>query len=162
MHIVPETPDLEGAIRALLLETFPGPAEADLVERLRCDGDIAFARAAMEGDAVVGHVVLSPMRAPMKALGLGPVATAPRHRRQGIGSRLIRDALGWAKQESWEAVFVLGEPGYYTRFGFDADAARGFASPYAGPYFMVLALQESQLAVRTGRVDYANAFRDLE
>jgi len=37
--------------------------------------------------------------------------------------------------------FVLGEPDYYGRFGYDAAVARNFASPYAGDYFMALPLQ---------------------
>jgi putative acetyltransferase len=57
---------------------------------------------------------------------------------------------------------VLGDPAYYRRFGFDADAARGFESPYADPYFLVLALGSAGLSARSGRVDYAPAFRDLE
>lgn len=163
MRIERVSPGLETAIRALLLEAFPSPAEADLVDRLRHDGDIAIARVAVDENAVLGCVVLSPMAAaPMKALGLGPVAVASIRRRQGICGRLIRDSLEQARDEGWEAVFVLGEPAYYARFGFDAVTARGFTSPYAGPCFMALALQAAELPIRFGRVEYAPAFRGLK
>lgn len=161
MRITSETSGFEGAIRALLLAAFPTAVEADLVARLRHDGDIVIEMAAGEGERVIGYVAFSRMSAPMKAVGLGPVAVLPARQRRGIGSALIREGLARAQAQGLEAAFVLGEPAYYRRFGFDAEAASGFASPYAGPYFMALALADGGLAVRSGRVDYAPAFSGL-
>jgi putative acetyltransferase len=161
LRITSETSGFEGAIRALLLAAFPTAVEADLVARLRHDGDIVIEMAAREGERVIGYVAFSRMSAPMKAVGLGPVAVLPARQRQGIGSALIREGLARAQVQGLEAAFVLGEPAYYRRFGFDAEAASGFASPYAGPYFMALALADGGLAVRSGRVDYAPAFSGL-
>jgi putative acetyltransferase len=162
MIVEPETPALVSAIRAAHLAAFPTAAEADLVERLRRDGDAAIALVARADTDLVGHIILSPMAAPLRALGLGPVAVAPEHQGRGVGSALIGAALASARTSGWEAVFVLGDPAYYTRFGFSVSAAEGFTSPYAGPYFMVLALDNGGLPVRTGRVDYAPAFRVFE
>jgi putative acetyltransferase len=159
--IAPEAPEHNAAIRTLLLAAFPTAVEADLVDRLRADGDAEISLVAVEGGAVVGHVLLSPMIAPMKALGLGPVAVAPDRQRQGIGSHLVREGIERARAAGWEAVFVLGEPAYYNRFGFDTDAAAGFASAYAGPYFMALWLGGGPNPTRAGRVDYARAFQAL-
>jgi putative acetyltransferase len=161
LRITSETSGFEGAIRALLLAAFPTAVEADLVARLRHDGDIVIEMAAREGERVIGYVAFSRMSAPMKAVGLGPVAVLPARQRRGIGSALIREGLARAQAQGLEAAFVLGEPAYYRRFGFDAEAASGFASPYAGPYFMALALADGGLAVRSGRVDYAPAFSGL-
>ena len=161
MIITPETPSLYRGIRALLCAAFPTAAEADLVERLREDGDVAVALVALEGDAVVGHVVLSPMVGPMRALGFGPVAVAPAHQRKGVGRRLIDAALERARGEYWHSVFVLGAPAYYERFGFSLGAAAGFDTPYAGPHFLALSLQDGPIAPCTGRLDYARAFQDL-
>ncbi|HEX2843059.1 N-acetyltransferase [Hyphomicrobium sp.] len=157
-----ETPDLYGAIRAVLLQAFPSPVEADLVERLRADSDIEIGLAAIDGQDVIGHLVFSPMSAPVKALGLGPVAVAADRQGQGIGSLLISRGLERARAAGWEAVFVLGEPEYYARFGFSTATASGFSSPYAGPYFMALSLSGRILTVSTGRVDYAAAFQAIE
>ena len=52
----------------------------------------------------------------------------------------MRAALDRAREGGWAAVFVLGDPAYYGRFGFSADAARGYASPYAGEHFLALLL----------------------
>lgn len=110
---------------------------------------------------MVGHIVLSRMDAPFRALGLAPLAVRADRQGQAIGSRLIVAALDDARAEGFDAVFVLGDPAYYGRFGFSAAAAEGFESPYAGPYLMVAALGRHALPVRTGRVAYAAAFADL-
>ena len=41
------------------------------------------------------------------------------------------------------------------------EAAQGFASPYAGPYFMLLDLTEGDLAGKSGDVQHAPAFAAL-
>lgn len=150
-----------GIIRDILLTSFPSSGEADLVEALRQAGDAAFALVAEAGGGeIVGHLVLSRMSAPFAALGLGPVAVSPQWRRQGIADRLIRHGLQLAKANGWQAVFVLGEPAYYQRFGFSATLAKGFQSPYAGPYLMACALADD-LPATSGRIDYAPAFNAL-
>jgi putative acetyltransferase len=46
------------------------------------------------------------------------MAVAPDFQKQGVGTELLRYAL---RQEAIknQPLFVLGEPGYYTRFGFE-------------------------------------------
>lgn len=161
MKVRPEDPSLFPHIRMLLLAAFPGAAEADLVERLRKDGSVEIACVALEGCDVIGYVALSRMDAPFRALGLGPVAVRPDRQRQGVGRELIFGALDRARAEGWDAVFVLGDPAYYARFGFDVEAAKGFASPYAGPYFMVSALKAAADPLASGPVSYPPAFAEL-
>ena len=79
----------------------------------------------------------------------------------GAGSELIRSALAIAKTLGEELVFVLGEPDYYGRFGFSAEAAAPFESPYAGPYFMALWLQPDLDSPAKGSAAYAPAFARL-
>ena len=130
------------------------------MERLRADGDIVFSLVCEVADCMAGHALFSRLTAPFRALGLGPVAIFPEWRGQGMAARLIEAGLETAARDGWDAVFVLGEPPYYGRFGFDVTAAQGFQSPYAGPYFMVRALK-SQLSAASGRVDYPRAFAAL-
>jgi putative acetyltransferase len=157
--ILAETFSQRAAIRRLHLESFPTGAEADLVEALRRDGDAVLSLVAEEGGEVAGHVLFSRMRAPFRALGLAPLAVRPAWRRRGVAASLVAAGLAEAGAAGWEAVFVLGDPAYYGRFGFDAGLAVGFASPYAGPHFMLKPL--APLPFRTGRVDYAAAFAGL-
>lgn len=149
------------AVRQLHIEAFPTPAEADLVEQLRRSGDAVISLVAFDGERVVGHAMFSAMRAPFKALGLGPVSVVSDKRRLGVAAEMIKRGIARAHAERWGAIFVLGSPAYYSRFGFSADAASGFVSRYAGPHLMVLALGGTGLAPRSGRIDYAPAFAAL-
>ncbi len=149
------------AIAALLDAAFGRPDESRLVERLRADRDLVVSLVADENSEIAGQVALSAMAAPFRALGLGPVAVKPERRRRGIGGRLVAAALERARVGGWDAVFVLGEPEFYRRFGFSADSAAGFSSPYAGPHLMALALREPRLPASTGSIGYARAFDAL-
>ena len=151
--------DLVG-VREVVTAAFGGAAEADLVDRLRADGDAAIALVAAEHGRIIGHILFSPVRAPFRALALAPVAVLPGRQRQGIGSALIETGLAHATTAGWEGVFVVGEPAFYRRFGFEPELAAGFQSPYAGPYLMALALSRP-LPTVSGRVDHAPAFAAL-
>ena len=96
------------AICHVVAAAFPGPAEARLVDLLRTDGDLLYSLVAVEDDRVVGHVAFSPMDAPFRALGLGPIAVRPERQGRGIGRRLIEAGLARAGAEGWRAVFLLG------------------------------------------------------
>lgn len=150
------------AVTRLHLQSFPGPDEARLVDRLREDGDAVLSLVAAERDTVVGHVMFSKMTAPFAALGLAPVAVHADWRRMGIAARLIEQGLSLAKHEGWIGVVGLGDPNYYRRFGFSVGDAAGFGSPYAGPYFMALPLSSDRLPATSGRIEYASAFAELD
>lgn len=155
-----ETPADLAAVRAVVASAFGQADEADLVERLHADGDVVVSLMAEDGGEIIGHVLLSTMLAPFRALGLAPVSVVPARQGAGVGSALIYEAIRLAREAGYEAVFVLGDQVYYSRFGFDLDTARGFASPYAGDHFAVLEL--TPLNARTGAVDYAPAFAALD
>jgi putative acetyltransferase len=148
-------------IRRVQTAAFPGPGEAQLVDQLRADGDLRLSLVAAEGDEIVGHVAFSVMRAPFRALGLAPVAVSPGRQKAGIGAALIKAGLEQADESGWDGVFVLGDPRYYQRFGFDVAAAAGFRCRYAGAHFMVKSLGDA-LPVLNGEVDYAPAFAALD
>ncbi|GAB1580984.1 GNAT family N-acetyltransferase [Phyllobacterium phragmitis] len=155
-----EEPADIAAIHRVVEAAFQQSMEADLVDRLRADGDAVISLVAEEDGEIVGHVLFSPMSASFPALGLAPVSVLPGRQNQGIGSMLIREGLKQAESRGCRVVFVLGEPAYYRRFGFDPALAAGFGSPYAGPYLMALPLNGEMPAER-GRVDYAPAFAAL-
>jgi len=167
LAVRPEAGGDREAIRAVHLAAFPTSAEADLVERLHSDLDSEISLVADQAGEILGHVVLSRMAVTrgshvVRALGLGPVAVLPGAQGGGIGSELIRSALAIAGSLGEELVFVLGDPDYYTRFGFSASAAEPFASPYAGPFFMALWLRPTDFGPAAGRAEYALAFAALE
>ena len=132
--------------------------------RLQDDLSSEVSLVAKEGGRIVGHILLSRMEVEgdgrrYRALGLAPVAVVPDRQRQGVGCRLVEAALERAEALDEEIVFVLGEPEYYGRFGFTAQAAASFASPYAGPYFMARSFGAELPA--SGTAAYAPAFAGL-
>ena len=149
-------------IRALLTAAFPTATEADLVERLRENGDILLALVARDAAGIAGYLAFSQMRAPFVAVALAPLAVRADQRKQGIAASLMDSALGELRAIGVEAVFVVGDPAYYQRLGFDARAASRFDTPFAGPHFMVRTLTSAPLAVTTGPVEYAPAFATFE
>jgi putative acetyltransferase len=159
LNIRDETSGDVRPIHDVVTAAFGCEDEARLVDRLRAEGDAVLSLVACDGGLVVGHILFSTLRAPFRALGLAPVAVVPERQDSGIGSALIRAGLDRAAKDRWEAVFVLGEPAFYRRFGFDPDLAAGFDCPYAGPYLMALALGAELPA--SGRIEYAPAFAEF-
>ena len=148
------------AIREVVTAAFGQSEEADLVDWLRADGDSVISLVAVDEGEIVGHVLFSRMKSALRALGMAPVSVLPGRQGSGIGSQLVRAGLERAAEEGWQAVFVVGEPDFYRRFGFDPATAQGFSSPYSGPYLMAIAL-DGVLAVATGRIEFAPAFARL-
>jgi predicted N-acetyltransferase YhbS len=89
---------------------------------------------AEEADALIGTVRLWPVCAgPQRpALLLGPLAVEERERNRGIGGALMRRALAAARRRGHGAVLLVGDPAYYQRFGFCAEATGGLWLP--GPF----------------------------
>jgi len=148
----------DSAIDLLLRYAFDGDGEGHLVQDLRDDGDALVDKVWLDGSRVVGYVMFSAMQAPFRAAALAPVAVDANFRKQGIANTLINSGIQSLKKRGYEGLFVLGDPHYYSRFGFDAEAAQGFDSPYRGPYFQFLPLATS---IRSGAVAYAEAFNRL-
>ena len=157
------------AIDALLRRAFPAPDEAQLVQQLCIDGDMVLTFVADDEDTgeLAGVVAFSRMAVEIggkniASVALAPVAVAAHYRRQGVAEALVQASLRHLEDAGAMLCFVLGDPAYYGRFGFSADWARGFASPYAGDYLMALPLQGGAMpcGVR-GRADHATAFAQL-
>lgn len=129
MQIRDEQPRDHASIAELVERAFGQPVEARLVEKLREDGDAAISLVAEEGDAIVGHILLSPMAAPFPALGLAPLAVLPGHERKGIGSALVKAAIARAGERNYDAVFVLGDPGYMSASASGPHLPRTFLPP---------------------------------
>ena len=162
----PETGEDSDAIRAVHLAAFPTPAEADLVARLVDSFDSEISLVAEQAGEIVGHIMLSRMTVSgdgraYRALGLGPVGVMPGMPSGGVGSELVRASLAIAGALGEDVVFVLGEPDYYGRFGFSAEAAAPFESPYSGPYLMAQWLRRDVDPPAAGSAAYAPAFDQL-
>jgi putative acetyltransferase len=157
-----ERPGDEGAIHAVQRAAFGSSAtEAEIVDKLRADGDLVISLVATDDDAIVGHVALSKAHVEEHdALGLGPIGVIPDRQDQGIGAALMEAAITQARDTDYTLIALLGHPAYYPRFGFQpAEAAYGITSAYDAPpeAWMALALPAYSPQVR-GRFRYAPAF----
>jgi putative acetyltransferase len=130
---------------------FAGPIEARIVELLHERNKATVSLAAIAEGEIVGHVLFSkvelePPQLNVSLVGLAPVAVLPEFQRRDIGSRLIREGLRLCGDAGFSAVVVLGEPAYYSRFGFERAIDRGITNEYhANEHFMVLELQAGAL-----------------
>ena len=140
------------AIRRLNDAAFGGTYESQLVADLRAKRLAAIELVSVDGTDVIGHILMSTLDVtvdgkPVRSLALAPMSVQPGRQRQGIGSALVHGALGRAQQQGWQAVIVLGHPGFYPRFGFSAAFARPLASPFSGDAFMALAARDADRMV---------------
>jgi putative acetyltransferase len=162
MNIRAERPSDHAAISALTEAAFKQADEARLVEALRASGDSMISLVAEADGEIIGHVLFSKLVSPARCLGLGPVSVTPARQREGIGAALIKHGLEVAARDGWQAVFLLGDPAYYTRFGFRVEDAAKFSSPYPKEYLMARALVPGALTKLNGALIYAPPFSTFE
>lgn len=156
-------PGDDAAIRRVLEAAFGGAEEADLVERLRAEQAVLLSLVAEAGQEVAGHALFSRMyidtpQGPVAAVALAPVGVLPAWQRTGIGQALIRTGLEQLREAGEGIVTVLGNPAYYTRFGFTIKAAAMLSHPFPREYYMAMELVPGALTGAKGGVRYAAAF----
>ena len=114
----------------------PDGEVASFVERIRASEHFIpeLALVAEDSSGVIAHVLLSWVGVEggsrTKILNLTPMSVRPDRQRIGVGTQLIRDALGRAEAAGEPAVMVEGVAAYYPRFGFERASALGFIAPH--------------------------------
>jgi len=116
--------------------------EQFIVNALRRDDQLPISLVAEGGETIVGHVAISPVTISLGAsrwYGSGPISVCHERQGQGIGSMLMEAALTELRSLGGQGCVVLGDPGYYGRFGFKAHA--GLVLPgVPHEYFQALSL----------------------
>ena len=150
------------AIEALTIAAFRDAAHTSHTEQfilgaLRESGQLSVSLVADASGTVVGHVAVSPVTVSDGAMGwygLGPISVAPERQGQGVGGQLVEHALAELRRLGASGCVVLGDPGYYARFGFIAEPS--LALPGVPPeYFQVIMFTDSLPA---GEVSYHESF----
>lgn len=95
--------------------------EEFIVNALRDANALTISLVAVAGNKVVGHIAFSPVTVSDGSpgwYGLGPISVLPELQRQGIGKSLIHEGLSLLKSLGAKGCVLVGDPGYYERFGF--------------------------------------------
>jgi putative acetyltransferase len=138
------------AIRRVTTEAFAGAehasgSEARIIDALRDADALACSLVADIDGRIAGHVALSPVALEDGSggwYGLGPVSVDPQDQKRGVGAALVRAALAALPALGARGCVVLGDPGYYARFGFRPHPQLRYPGAPA-EYFMALPLQGS-------------------
>lgn len=152
-------------VRSLVQAAFEGVEEAQLIDQMR-DQPGVLSLVAVRAGSILGHALFTPVTSAdagsnfQPAVALGPIAVRPSQQRQGCGSALIRDGLDRCREQGIGAAFVLGDPEYYSRFGWRPAQQHQLHCqwPLASAAFQVLELSEGGLDGWQGKVNYAAAF----
>ncbi|HSG35364.1 MAG TPA: N-acetyltransferase [Sphingomonadaceae bacterium] len=157
-----ERPDDVKAIHELTEQAFADVpfsdgSEPDIVDRLRNAGALAVSLICEIEGRPAGHIAFSKVSISDGSkgwYGLGPISVKPSLQRQGIGTALVRAGLEDLRQLDASGCVVLGDPGFYGRFGFQNDPRLALAGP-AARFFQCIALAAKQ---PRGMVSYHPAF----
>ena len=111
-------------IEQLYVDTFPDEDLLPLVRGLLNLGQRAISLVAIREEVIVGHISFTFCHVEGekdKVALLGPLAVTPALHKQGIGSALVQTGFKQMESTTIGYIFVLGDPAYYSRFGFKAE-----------------------------------------
>ncbi|MGL4308541.1 GNAT family N-acetyltransferase [Cetobacterium sp. SF1] len=93
-------------------------------------------------------------------LVLAPLAVLPRYQKKGVGKNLVTQGQELAKKKGFKGVFVLGDPKYYSKFGYKPASQYGIKAPMEvnDENFMAIELIPGAFDGVTGTLEYAKEF----
>jgi putative acetyltransferase len=157
-----DVPAIEAVtVSAFLNAPHTSHSEQFIVSALRRTGLLTISLVADAEGTVIGHVAVSPVSISDGAsgwFGLGPISVVPEHQGRGVGSRLMHEALRILRKHGAADCVLLGEPEYYSRFGFQADPNL-ILRDVPPKYFQAISLDSSR---PHGTVSYHGAFNARE
>ncbi|MGF1697644.1 N-acetyltransferase [Vibrio kyushuensis] len=155
-------------IDRLVKSAFDTEAEANLVMKLRENSHLTLSLVACtdEGE-VIAHAMFSPIVVEGEDhhwQGLAPVCVKEEYRNQGIAESLVKEGLSSLLEFGYPVCVVLGDPSYYSRFGFVSASQHGFHCQWDVPEgaFQIVELADGQLASRSGLIEYCPEFSELD
>lgn len=172
VHIRVATSQDRDDIRDVYMHAFP-EGESQLVAELAVNllseetDPETITWVAERASEVVGHIAFSPVMADSETnwLGyiLGPLGVKPECQKAGIGSKLVERGIERLSEKGVNVVFVYGDPKYYERFGFRAEAATKFSPPYELKYpfgWQASVLQEGGASEQRAQLSCVASLRD--
>ena len=161
----PEEPADAEAVHAVVAAAFGGPEVAVLLDDLRTSPAwLGLSFVAELEDEVVAHVsftrawVDDPGEV-VEVLVLSPLSVRPDVAGRGIGTALVARAIELLEGREEPLVFLEGDPGFYSRFGFVRGDLLGFRAP--SERIPPAAFQARPLPGRPGFVSGALVYPDV-
>jgi putative acetyltransferase len=127
--------DLDAVLR-IEREAFGQDDEAQLVAALLRDptAQPVLSLLGYDGERPIGHVLFTKVtldsRPDVSCSILAPLVVVPAFQRRGVGRALIEHGARRLAESKVKLLFVLGDPGYYTRCGFGPAMPYGLRAPY--------------------------------
>ena len=160
-EIRPERASDAAAVRSLVTAAFGDDNTAGFVEAVRQEAVVCLAEVALTVGAVVGYAQwcdapLTVDGRAVKGAYLTCLSVEPESQKRGVGSRLVRGGLDRLRSMGYQAATLLGDPGYYMRFGFSSTLARRIEAPHRarGDGFQAIELVVGALDGETVRGDF--------
>lgn len=160
IEIRPEKKDELNEIYSLIQTAFETAQvkdgdEQDFAANLRKSDNYIpeLALVAVADNKLVGHImftkthVMQPDGSKFEGLLIAPVSVMLEYRSKGVGSALIEEGFRIARQLGYKAVFLVGNPSYYYRFGFKQSAFFGINPKAEIPKQFVMAYELEQKAL---------------
>ena len=142
---------------------FGDPTEAKLVELIRSRNEAIISLVAEIDGSIVGHVLVSPIEIVPKFNGrlggVAPLSVLPSFQKQGIGTLLMKAMMSQSPSMGLNALFLLGDPAYYSRFGFITSHLQNEYGETEA--FMHLEIQKGCLGDTIGLAKYVSAFSEV-
>lgn len=167
LRIRPETPADNDTVHAVLKASFgpDDPAVPPLVDSLRRGDRLTCALVAEVGGVIIGFAATSDAFVDQyteSIAAVAPVGVVPAFQGRGVGRRLMDELLTQCRRRDCAAAVVLGDPAWYSRFGFGPAAAFDLHCHWTdGPEFQAMELIDGALDTASGQVHYDACFDAL-
>ncbi|USS88381.1 N-acetyltransferase [Fructilactobacillus hinvesii] len=141
--------------------------ENDLVKKIRVASDYQpnLEVVAAEESQIVGYGMLSPCKIitatnSIVGLVLAPLAVLPTSQQQGVGTQILRCLEARVDTKTFHFISILGDPGYYQRFGYEPANKWGVSFPLAVPtkFCLLKRLSGTLKQFKNGKLVYPEAF----
>lgn len=135
--------------------------EQDYVDKLRKSNKYIpeLALTIKDSKKIVGHIMLTKTfilrdNEKIEALLLSPICVQLEYRKKGVATKLIRHSLTLAKDKGFKAVFLVGNPAFYSKFDFESIIKFDITDTGNIPvkYTMGLELEKGFLATKGGTI----------
>lgn len=137
--------------------------EQDFVNQLRSSDEYIpeLALVVEEDGKLIGHIMLTKTyivngSSKFETLLLAPISVVLEYRNRGIGVKLVNESFRLAREKGYTAVFLVGDPAYYHRFGFKSSVNFGVKQMHNIPDENVMACELIPNALRgiSGIIDF--------